>query len=296
MYGPVLADLLSVSRDTFEFAYAAHTATCTFLLDQAGICRRVVMSSAKRPNEGKPLARCVGAQYVASLDTRAAGSLVELPRVGASMLFARVDDRGRVSLVRTGIVTKFESRVRAPRKPTHDPFAETDGVQTSAPDVAPSSTPRPRFASRPDFAMPPAGSPHFEEPTPVTRRVPEVAVEEEKTERMQSARRSDPGLEALERQAPPAPALPGMERTLADEDAIEIDPDDLATAEYPSAPSLLEPIVQAATARRPVAPAEARPRRGRRSEGSLRIAAARPIPEISEAPVAELKVDPRRRG
>ena len=75
-----------------DISYAAHTASCTFLLDDEGICRRIVMAPrGKRRESSRTASRCVGAQYVASLDGSAAGGLVEMPRVGAAMLFARVD-------------------------------------------------------------------------------------------------------------------------------------------------------------------------------------------------------------
>lgn len=113
-----------------DIIYAAHTGSCTFLLDSEGICRRIVMvPNGKRREASRTAARCVGAQYVASLDGSAAGGLVEMPRVGAAMLFARVDERGRVSLVRTGVVTSFES------KAAHDPFVHSGTVETSAPDL-----------------------------------------------------------------------------------------------------------------------------------------------------------------
>ncbi len=123
-------------KDSFEISYAAHTASCTFLLDAEGICRRIVMvpQSGKRRESSRSAARCVGAQYVASLDAGAAGGLVEMPRVGAAMLFARVDERGRVSLVRTGVVTSFEAK-QAP-----DPFVDSSSVETSAPAL---NTPQP---------------------------------------------------------------------------------------------------------------------------------------------------------
>lgn len=118
----------------FEIAYAAHTASCTFLLDADGICRRVVPAGrgSSRREPGRSAARCVSAQYVASLDPSASGMLAEMPRIGSAMLFARVDERGRVSLVRTGPVTHFE------RHHEEDPFVETEkvtsrSVETSAP-------------------------------------------------------------------------------------------------------------------------------------------------------------------
>jgi hypothetical protein len=115
--------------DAFDITYAAHTASCTFLLDRDGICRRIVMlSGGKRREASKNAARCVGAQYVATLDPAVPGCLVDLPKVGAAMLFARVE-AGRVALVRTGVVTSFETK----QADDPDPFRESVGVITSAP-------------------------------------------------------------------------------------------------------------------------------------------------------------------
>lgn len=135
--------LFDVAKESFEITYAAHTASCTFLLDDEGICRRIVMArqreERKRRDSARSAARCVGAQYVASLDAGAAGGLVEMPRVGAAMLFARVDERGRVSLVRTGVVTSFEAK-QAP-----DPFVDSASVETSAPAL---NAPAPQPSAR----------------------------------------------------------------------------------------------------------------------------------------------------
>lgn len=117
-----------------EITYAVHTATCTFLLDAEGFCRRIVVApTSKRRDATRNASRCVGAQYVASLDANVTGMLTEMPRVGAAMLFARVDERGRISLVRTGVVTRFE------RSRAEDPFLkhgdESGSVETSAPVI-----------------------------------------------------------------------------------------------------------------------------------------------------------------
>lgn len=128
--------------DPFEISYAAHTASCTFLLDAAGICRRIVVPVSRRSGRDgtRAASRCVGAQYVAALDATVSGMLAEMPRVGSTMLFARVDERGRISLVRTGVITQFD------RHRAEDPFAEPDhapsaSVETSAPVLPPSSPP-----------------------------------------------------------------------------------------------------------------------------------------------------------
>ena len=105
-----------------DIAYAALTESCTFMLDAEGICRWVVAANpppATPANRARAkdweksqqaAARCIGAQYVASLDVSTSGGLVDMPRVGVPMLFARVDRNGRVSLVRTGAVLRFEDR------------------------------------------------------------------------------------------------------------------------------------------------------------------------------------------
>lgn len=91
-----------------HIAYAAHTAACTFLLDAQGVCRWVLAKPGAPSGMLASAQRCVGAQYVASLDLAVEGGLVQLPRVGSSMLFARSED-GRVVLVRTAPLTAFET-------------------------------------------------------------------------------------------------------------------------------------------------------------------------------------------
>src|SRR5438876_2142741 len=98
-----------------DIAYAAHTESCTFMLDSVGICRFVV--AAPTGNAPAPVAwnghfasgalpahaeRCIGAQYVASLAPGVKGGLLEMPELGAPLLFARIEANGRIALVRTG--------------------------------------------------------------------------------------------------------------------------------------------------------------------------------------------------
>ncbi len=109
-----------------EIAYAAHTESCTFMLDANGVCRWVVATSsgvrsaqARSPRWEKSqqaAERCIGAQYVASLDVSTKGGLLEMPRVGVPMLFARVDPTtGRVTLVRTAPILRFETKDEEPQ-------------------------------------------------------------------------------------------------------------------------------------------------------------------------------------
>lgn len=124
---------------SFKITYAAHTNACTFLLDAEGICRRIVPNpSLGKTQKGREAAaaanRCIGAQYVASLDATLPGILSEMPRVGIPMVFARIDSRGRIALVRTGVVTRFEN------SHGENPFgdrAPSISVETSAPPIPP---------------------------------------------------------------------------------------------------------------------------------------------------------------
>ena len=100
-----------------EIAYTALTETCTLLLDGEGICRSVLAASSaavangqnSRPSRIPATAeRCIGAQYVATLDIREPGGMTPLPKPGSQMLFARTETNGRVMLIRTAKVVRFE--------------------------------------------------------------------------------------------------------------------------------------------------------------------------------------------
>jgi hypothetical protein len=96
--------------------YSASTAAATFLLDEQGICRRVLLKRASSNEQtlgGRSRHQAaklvVGAQYVASIDTRVEGGLVPMPRPGAAMLFAYSDESGRLAVVRTAPLVRFET-------------------------------------------------------------------------------------------------------------------------------------------------------------------------------------------
>lgn len=106
------------SRDmgSMTIAYAATTMACTFLLDADGICQRVVMKRERRADatlggrtRNEAAKRCIGAQYVATIDVQVVGGLVPMPRVGSAMLFAYIGEDGRLAVVRTGPLVKFET-------------------------------------------------------------------------------------------------------------------------------------------------------------------------------------------
>lgn len=96
-------------------AYSASTSGATFLLDEQGVCRRVLLkraSSSETPSERsrhQAAKLVVGAQYVASIDTRVEGGLLPMPRPGAALLFAYADESGRLAVVRTAPLVRFET-------------------------------------------------------------------------------------------------------------------------------------------------------------------------------------------
>lgn len=118
-----------------DLAYAAHTRTATFYLDADGVCQRVDLTS-----EGaRDAERCIGAQYVASLDVTEPGGLVGLPREGASMLFVVADAHMRYSLVRTAVVERFETLGVAEPKTIPAPAPEleldSDDLDDALPEI-----------------------------------------------------------------------------------------------------------------------------------------------------------------
>ncbi len=103
--GPILAP-----TDSVPVAHIAYTERNVLMLDGEGVCVRVEPlrgRDASTANDGA--LRCIGAQYVASIDPGVPGGLVHHPRVGTSMLFAAVDPTGRIFCVRAGPLTHFES-------------------------------------------------------------------------------------------------------------------------------------------------------------------------------------------
>ncbi len=125
-----------------EIVYAAHTQSGVFMLDAEGVCRWAVAHPG-RTGECVP-ERIVGAQYLATLDVNAEGALVDFPRVGCPMLFAATDPvTGRVRLVRTPPLLRFEDRRSAPmRRPLASKF-DTDEDRTPIHQARTSSIPPP---------------------------------------------------------------------------------------------------------------------------------------------------------
>jgi hypothetical protein len=93
--------------------YIVRTRDHLLMLDEDGVCLYVHRRNRQVEHTDEAIdgaIRCIGAQYVAALDTRKPGVLVPEPVVGAPMLFAKLGEEGRISLVRTGPIESFEVR------------------------------------------------------------------------------------------------------------------------------------------------------------------------------------------
>ena len=153
-------------------AYAVHTRSCTYLLDDDGICRWTLAPT------GVPVLgadRFLGAQFMACLDVREPGGLVGELRVGAAALFARSED-GRLVLLRTPQIEYVEHRADdadasdaalpiapEPVAPAYTPYVEP------LPAYAPRATAAPpAYAAPPPPTAPPYRAPAYRAPEPAT--------------------------------------------------------------------------------------------------------------------------------
>jgi hypothetical protein len=120
-----------------EIAYVFHAKACALLVDDGGICRWVVLKAEDDAPAAERARRCIGAQFVATLDPAREGMLGPDPEIGKSMLFARVDE-GRIALVRFGPLVSVE-RVDAHAGPAPSPPREEPVPATvpSLPHVPP---------------------------------------------------------------------------------------------------------------------------------------------------------------
>lgn len=148
-----------------EMVYAVHTRTCTYLLDEEGVCGWVTSPSGSQAQD-----RCIGAQFVACLDLRVPGGLVGELRVGAAGLFARRES-GRFVLLKTSEIERVEYR-RA------GAYLQQGGA-TQAPPLVPVTAPvDPRLsipttnAADPDTMRMPHGAPAYPAYPPPPAPVP----------------------------------------------------------------------------------------------------------------------------
>ncbi len=92
-------------------AYVAQTRDHLLMLDEEGVCLHVHRRSPERGDDAADGANhCLGAQYVAALNPAEPGFLGKSPTVGVPLLFAKVGPTGKISVVRTGLLERFEVR------------------------------------------------------------------------------------------------------------------------------------------------------------------------------------------
>lgn len=159
-----------------ELPYVAFTEPCVYGLDEDGVCREVVARSGASAHEIATAQRCLGAQYVASLDGRVDGLLAQLPKPGARLLFACTNDDGRIVLVRSAEVERFWSRDQREAEEDEDrrrrdteataPFSRRVRMQSGASILELDDA---------DLDAPTRRSPTADEPDPSTRRAPSTS-------------------------------------------------------------------------------------------------------------------------
>lgn len=89
-----------------EMAYAVHTKTCTYLLDEDGVCRWVISPRGVVPSH---VQKCIGAQFVAGLDLRVEDGLIGGLVIGSRALFVRHTGTHMI-LLRTGVIEHVDDR------------------------------------------------------------------------------------------------------------------------------------------------------------------------------------------
>lgn len=150
--------------------YAVHTDTCTYLLDDDGVCRWIVSPKGLMPNGASA---AVGAQFVACLDLAIPGGLVGELRVGGAALFVRPDEDGRMVLLRTTPIRDVETRpvpAPAPPKPARPSRPRAKDPEETVTLVKPLYRPIP--PQRPPAPRPPAPR----RPTPLSVSPPTPAL------------------------------------------------------------------------------------------------------------------------
>jgi hypothetical protein len=149
--------------------YAVHTEACTYLLDDDGLCCRI-LSPGGLVTPG--MSAAIGSQFVACLDLTVPGGLVAELRVGSAALFATKDDKGRYMLLRTSPIQHIEARQST------QPLLPPPVVPASLPQAPAVPAPPRARPSRPPKGPPksgrvvraPSGGPLPRPPSPVLLR------------------------------------------------------------------------------------------------------------------------------
>jgi hypothetical protein len=135
-------------------AYAVHTRSCTYLLDDDGICRWTLAPTGVQVPGAE---RYLGAQFVACLDVREIGGLVGELRNGAAALFAR-SENGRLVLLRTPSIEFVEHR--SDESDASD-FAPAVARSPDLPSYVAAVEPLPTYVPRATAAPPPPALPSY---------------------------------------------------------------------------------------------------------------------------------------
>lgn len=136
-----------------DLAYVVHTESCALLLDGEGVCRWVVPKDVESVRELATARRCIGAQFVATLDPEVRGLLGHEPSVGKTLLFASLAS-GRVALLRFGPISAFDT-VGEGAEPE---IESAPIVALDAPEPPPLPTRAVALPAKPEANVPPVSS------------------------------------------------------------------------------------------------------------------------------------------
>jgi hypothetical protein len=156
-----------------ELAYAVHTATCTYLLDEDGVCQWIVSPQGAVPSH---VQQAVGAQFVACLDMTAEGGLLGELKAGAMALLVRRHE-DRMVLLRTAPIQHVDDRrntgrARASRAGGGATDAATQRRPRAAPPLPSAVAPQMRQYGKA------GGLPYMAQPPPLLGKVKRVGGEQ----------------------------------------------------------------------------------------------------------------------
>jgi hypothetical protein len=129
-------------------AYVAQTRDHLLMLDADGVCIHVHRRSqdgASGAVASEGATHCLGAQYVAALDPSQPGLLAHSPTLGAPMLFAKVGASGKISIVRTGPLERFDTEAGDDCERPTEPILERRGGERRRGEASVRYIPRTRL-------------------------------------------------------------------------------------------------------------------------------------------------------
>jgi len=134
------------ASSTEDVRYAVHTRSCTFLLDDEGLCHFIVSRTGMVPPDVRG---CVGSQFVACLHPELEGGLAGELIVGAAALFVKQEaETGKMVLLRTGPIVYVELRGA---DLAYEPSVELPPPPDAQPSRGGDTVPPPRFVGAVDY-------------------------------------------------------------------------------------------------------------------------------------------------